>query len=289
MTTPAETFPAARRQRGVNGTPTLVGVPYDAGSSFMRGAAAAPPVIREALMSSATNRWSEGLLDTGAPGVMSDAGDLVLSNSRGALQKVEEELLQLLGDRRRPIVLGGDHSTSYAAIRAVRQHTPKLTVLQFDAHPDLYPEFEGRRDSHACQFAHLLEERCIDQLVQVGIRTMNDIQHLQAERFAVEVIDMQRWAAGDRAYTLQHPVYVSIDVDVFDPAFAPGVSHREPAGLDLRTVLTAIESINQPIVGADIVEFNPSRDPVGLTAPLCAKLVKELVATMVNWRGKPDA
>ena len=240
-------------------------------------------------MSSATNRWSEGLLDTGAAGVMTDAGDLVVPNARGALQKVEEELMQLLADRRRPIVLGGDHSISYASIRAVRQYQPRLTVLQFDAHPDLYPEFEGRRDSHACQFAHLLEERRIDQLVQVGIRTMNDVQHLQAERFAVDVIDMQRWFAGDRAYSLQHPVYISIDVDAFDPSVAPGVSHREPAGLDLRSVLTAIESVDQPIVGADIVEFNPSRDPVGLTAPLCAKLIKELVAAMVKRSGAHDA
>jgi arginase len=278
-----ETFrPCGRPPSVTTGTPTLVGIPYDASSSFLRGAAAAPPLIREALVSSATNRWSERLIDTGASGVMSDAGDLVLRNERGELPRIEEEIQQLLGDQRRPISLGGDHAISYATIHAVRQRAPKLTVLHFDAHPDLYPEFEGRRDSHACQFARLLEERCIDQLIQVGIRTMNDVQHLQAERFGVEVIDMQRWAAGDRKYTLQHPVYVSIDVDVFDPAFAPGVSHREPGGLDVRAVLTAIESIDQPIVGADIVEFNPSRDPVGLTAPVCAKLVKELVARMVT-------
>ena len=262
------------------GTPTLVGIPYDASSSFLRGAAAAPPLIREALMSSAANRWSEGLLDTAGPGVMSDAGDLVLADERIALKRIEEEITALLGDRRRPISLGGDHAISYATIRAVRQYTPKLTVLQFDAHPDLYPDFEGRRDSHACQFAHLLEERCIDQLVQVGIRTMNDVQHLQAERFAVDVIDMRQWAAGNRSYTLKNPVYVSIDMDVFDPAFAPGVSHREPGGMDVRSIIAAIEAIDQPIVGADIVEFNPSRDPVGLTAPVCAKLVKELVAAM---------
>jgi arginase family enzyme len=111
---------------------------------------------------------------------------------------------------------------------------------------------------------------------------MNDIQHLQAEKYAVETIDMRRWDAGDRQYTLKHPVYVSLDLDVFDPAFAPGVSHREPGGLDVRSVLGAIRSIDQPVVGGDIVEFNPSRDPIGLTAPLCAKLVKELVARMVQ-------
>jgi arginase len=266
----------------LTGTPTLIGAPYDGSSSFLRGAAAAPAAIREAITSDATNRWSEGLVDTGAPGVLADAGDLLLTNERTALAQIEDEIRALLGDRRRPIVLGGDHSVSYAAIRAVQKYVPTLTVLHFDAHPDLYPDFQGRRDSHASQFARLLEEQAIAQLVQVGIRTMNDVQHLQAERFGVEVIDMRRWVAGQRDYTLRNPVYVSIDVDVFDPAFAPGVSHREPGGLDVRSVLTAIQSIDQPIVGADIVEFNPTRDPLGLTAPVCAKLVKELVETMLS-------
>ena len=273
---------ALREPTMTTGTPTLVGIPYDASSSFLRGAAAAPPLIREALASSATNRWSEGLVDTSAPSVMSDAGDIVLRNERGELDRIEEELLQLIADRRRPIALGGDHAISYPAIRAVRQQAPKLTVLHFDAHPDLYPDFEGRRDSHACQFARLLDEGSIDQLVQVGIRTMNDVQRRQADHFGVEVIDMRRWDAGDRTYELRHPVYVSVDVDVFDPAFAPGVSHREPGGLDVRSVLAAIAAIDQPIVGADIVELNPSRDPVGITAPLCAKLVKELVERMIH-------
>jgi arginase len=264
------------------GIPTLVGVPYDASSSFLRGAAAAPPLIREALASDATNRWSERMVDTGAPAVMSDAGDLVIPEGRDALQRIEDEIAALLGDKRRPIALGGDHAISYATVRAVRNYAPELTVLQFDAHPDLYPDFNGRRDSHACQFARLMDERCIDQLVQVGIRTMNDVQQLQAERFGVEVVDMRMWTAGQQRLTLKHPVYVSIDVDVFDPAFAPGVSHREPGGLDVRSVITALQAIDQPIVGADIVEFNPSRDPVGLTAPVCAKLVKEIVAAMLT-------
>ena len=82
--------------------------------------------------------------------------------------------------------------------------------------------------------------------------------------------------------TMEGAVYISLDVDVFDPAFAPGVSHRESGGLSVRDVITVLQSIPGPIVGADIVEFNPAQDPVGLTAPLCAKLVKELVGRMVE-------
>src|SRR5256886_1705030 len=164
-------------------------------------------------------------------------------------------------------------------VRAVRWFHPRLSILHFDAHPDLYPEFEGDRYSHACPFARILEERLADQVVQVGIRTMNAVQRAQAERHGVEVIDMRAWVEGRRP-TLREPVYVSIDVDAFDPAFAPGVSHREPGGLTAREVLTVLHRVSVPLVGADIVEFNPAQDPSGMTATLCAKLVKEIAGKM---------
>jgi arginase family enzyme len=91
---------------------------------------------------------------------------------------------------------------------------------------------------------------------------------------------MASWEAG-RRFDLDGPVYVSIDLDAFDPAFAPGVSHREPGGFSVRDVLSVIQDLAVPMAGADIVEFNPRRDPVGLTALVCAKLVKELMSKML--------
>jgi arginase len=157
-------------------------------------------------------------------------------------------------------------------------------VLHFDAHPDLYAEFEGDRFSHACPFARVMEERLADRLIQIGIRTMNAHQRAQADRYGVEVIDMQAWVAGTRP-VVSGPVYLSIDLDAFDPAFAPGVSHREPGGLSVREVLTIIHSLSGPIVGADVVEFNPSEDPLGVTGAVCAKVVKEVVGRMVGTNG----
>jgi arginase len=193
--------------------------------------------------------------------------------------EIEAGIARLLAGGRRPIALGGDHSVTYPVLRAVGAAHPGLTVLHVDAHPDLYAEFDGDRFSHACPFARVMEERLADQLVQVGIRTMNGHQRAQAERFGVEVIDMRAWAAGARPVVCG-PVYVSIDVDALDPAFAPGVSHREPGGLTVREVLGLLQGLGGPIVGADVVEFNPSQDPIGLTAPVCAKLVKELASRM---------
>jgi arginase len=266
------------------GTPTLLGLPYDGSSSFRKGPAAAPAVIRQALHSPAGNPWTETGVDLSATGALADAGDVPLTSGADARAKIEASVRTLLESGGRPIVLGGDHSISYPVVRAVRWFHPHLSILHFDAHPDLYPEFEGDRFSHACPFARVLEEKLADQLVQVGIRTMNAVQRTQAERYGVEVIDMRAWSAGRRP-TLRYPVYVSIDTDAFDPAFAPGVSHREPGGLSVRDVLTVLQGVSVPIVGADVVELNPELDPSGVTASVCAKLVKELAGKMTRSAG----
>ena len=264
------------------GVPTLLGLPYDGASSFRRGAAAAPRLIREALRSPSSNSWSEGGVDVGAVTALADAGDVDLANVadvRGAIESAVASVLR--GGLGRPVALGGDHSVTYPVLRALRPSCPALTVLHVDAHPDLYDQFEGNRFSHACPFARVMEDRLADRLVQVGIRTLNAHQREQADRYGVEVIDMRAWASGARP-EVRGPVYLSVDVDALDPAFAPGVSHREPGGLSVRELLTIVQGIDGPIVGADVVEFNPGQDPVGLTAPVCAKIVKEIVGAMVR-------
>jgi agmatinase len=264
-----------------SGIPTLVGLPYDASSSFLRGAAAAPPAIRAALRSDASNSWSEGLLDMGLRDSLADAGDLDLPPTGEARPRIEAGIRRILDGGGRPIGLGGDHSVTYPILRALGPRHPGLTVLHVDAHPDLYQEFGGDPFSHASPFARIMEDRLAARLVQVGIRTMNRHQREQADRFGVEVIDMRTWERGVRP-RVDGPVYVTIDMDGLDPAFAPGVSHREPGGLSTRDVLGLIQSLPGPVVGADVVEFNPQQDPSDITAPLCAKLVKELAERMLS-------
>src|SRR5881398_3857051 len=208
------------------GTPTLLGLPYDASSSFLKGTAAAPPLIRQALHSPAGNPWTETGIDLGADRALGDAGDVPLGSSAAdARTKIEESVRTLLESGGRPIVLGRDHSVTYPIVRAVRWFHPKLSILHFDAHPDLYPEFEGDRYSHACPFARIMEERLADRLVQVGIRTLTAVQRVQAERYGVEVIDMRDWVAGRRP-TLREPVYVSIDLDADRKSTRLNSSHR---------------------------------------------------------------
>jgi arginase len=259
---------------------TIIGVPFDENSSFMRGAALAPARIREALHSGAMNLCAENGIDLAAEPRWQDLGDLELSAGTAALAQIEAAIGDLLAQGVSVLALGGDHAVTYPIIRAYGTQHGDLTILHLDAHPDLYDEFEGNRYSHACPFARIMEERPGMRLVQVGIRTMNPHQRAQAERFNVEVIDMGQWGQGVRP-ELKGPVYLSLDMDVLDPAFAPGTSHHEPGGLSTREVLQLLHNIEEPIVGADIVEFNPDRDPLGITATVAAKFAKEISSLML--------
>ena len=264
--------------------PTLLGIPLDGNSSYLRGPAGAPCKIREALRNEASNQWTELGVDLGAAGAFLDAGDLRLKDSRESVgedfAEIERAVGELLEKGERPVSLGGDHSVTYPVVKAFGRRYPEMTIVHFDAHPDLYDEFEGSRVSHACPFARIMEERLAKRLVQVGIRTMNGHQREQAARFGVEVVEMRALPAYDRL-RVQGPVYVSFDLDVLDPAFAPGISHREPGGMTAREAIAHLHAIEGNMVGADIVEYNPEQDVAGMTATVAAKIVKEIMGKMI--------
>jgi arginase len=165
-------------------------------------------------------------------------------------------------------------------VKAVAKGYPDLTIFHFDAHPDLYEEFEGNRLSHACPFARIMETGVAKRLVQVGIRTINRHQREQAARYGVEVVEMRALPAYERLKS-NGPVYISFDMDVLDPAFAPGISHREPGGMSVREAITHLHAIQGEIVGADLVEYNPVRDVSGMTATVGAKILKEILGQMI--------
>jgi arginase len=263
---------------------TLLGIPLDVNSSYLRGAAGAPARIREALRSDASNKWTELGVDLGAAGGFADAGDLRLGDSpekvAGDFVEIERAVGELLEKGDHPVSLGGDHSITYPILKAFAGRYRELTIVHFDAHPDLYDEFEGSKVSHACPFARIMEERLAKRLVQVGIRTMNGHQSEQASRFGVEVVQMQALPAYERL-KIRGPVYVSFDMDVLDPAFAPGIFHREPGGMTVREAVADLHAIEGNIVGADIVEYNPAQDVSGMTATVAGKILKEILGKMI--------
>lgn len=255
----------------------LIGLPTDSHSSFLRGAAAGPAAIRAALASDHSNQATEFGGELGLDLLVEDLGDLPLVESAGDADAISAAVERAAGDGSVPICLGGDHMVTFPIVSGLaRVHGP-LNILHFDAHPDLYDDFEGDPLSHASPFARIMEKGLAPRLVQVGIRTMNGHCREQAERFGVEVIEMRDFAA-DRVPIPEGPLYVSIDLDGLDPAFAPGVSHHEPGGLSTRDILSVLHRIDGGIIGADVVELNPSRDINQMTATVAAKLVKELAA-----------
>ncbi len=261
------------------GTPVLVGIPFDGQSSYLRGPAEAPSKIREAMACDASNKWTESGVDLGAPGIYEDAGDLRFQE-KDAFAAIEFEIQKLIDAGKRPVSLGGDHSITFPIIKAFAKKYAALTIFHFDAHPDLYEEFEGKPLSHACPFARIMEAGLAKRLVQVGIRTINQHQREQAQKFGVEVNEMRGLPACDRLKA-DGPVYITFDMDVLDPAFAPGISHREPGGMSVREAIAHLHSIHGAIVGADIVEHNPVRDISGMTATVAAKILKEILGKML--------
>jgi agmatinase len=259
----------------------LIGLPTDQNSSFARGAALAPPAIRAALWSDRGNLSAQSGLEIGTDVMLKDLGDLPLSDVdcaaddalilRGVTESVEADAV--------PLLLGGDHAVTYPIVAALAKLHGPLNILHFDAHPDLYADFEGNPRSHASPFARILEAGHAKHIVQVGIRTLNTHCRAQADRYNVEILPMLNFDTN-MVPILDGPLYISIDLDGIDPSEAPGVAHPEPGGLTVREVLSIIAKQRARIVGADIVELNPARDVNDITAILAAKLVREVAAQM---------
>jgi len=261
----------------------LIGIPYDGNASYLQGSALAPSKIRLMDSEESANRFCEQGKEIVEGENYKDLGDMVFTsnNSEWVYNKIKKTIQSELTATDKIICFGGDHSISFPVIEAYTKKCHNLNVLHLDAHADLYDNFENNPFSHASPFARLMEKGILNSLTQVGVRTLNTHQKEQAKRYNVSVIEMKDFNLGF-IKTLKEPLYISLDLDVLDPAFAPGISHHEPGGLTTRKLISIIQAINVPIVGADIVELNPKRDINNMTAMVAYKLFKELVSKMIN-------
>lgn len=256
----------------------LLGLAWDASSSYSRGPALAPAVINALLSSAASSPYSlsgmsieDCLADRRFPELPEDA-----EQARAVISNAVAEILEA---DMRPLSLGGDHSVTYPILRAMAERHGPLNILHIDAHPDLYDALDGDRFSHACPFRRAVEDGCVNRLVQVGIRSATPEQRVFAKERGIVMLEAGEWDRVPYA-ELVDPLYVSVDLDGIDPAFAPGVSHPEPGGLSSREAISLLGEIAVAPVGADIVELNPELDIGLLTAHLACRLVKELAAKM---------
>lgn len=262
----------------------VFGLPFDANSSFARGPALAPQRLREVLYSNSGNWFTELGFDLGEAG-WRDLGDLVLPAEAGYRGEIEEAVISVLEAGGIPLAIGGDHSVTYPLVKGGAALSGPPVILHLDAHGDLYDRLDGNRYSHATPFARIMEEGSASQLLQVGVRSLTSHQREQIERFEVRATEMRDFELTATLANLPRgPLYLSLDIDVLDPAFAPGVSHHEPGGMNVRELLSILHALKGPIIGADIVELNPLRDVGGVTAAVAAKLLKEVVGKILEGR-----
>lgn len=257
----------------------FVGLPDDSQSSYRRGCAAAPQRIRTAYNENSYNASTE--LGADLTEDVADFGD-VLSGAtwQETARRYCEVATRLLNDGKVPFFAGGDHAVTVPIVASLAALDKPIHVIQLDAHPDLYADFGGDRDSHACTAARMLEMEHVANITQIGIRTLNPPQQRLAEQVGDRLHMVAAREVAPAIPNLSHipadaSVYITLDLDAFDPAYVPGVSHPVPGGLTSRQVIDFLQTLPWKLVGMDVVEVNPSLDVNDQTAILAARLLHE--------------
>ncbi len=256
---------------GSEGKVTVFGVPYDSTTCFRPGARFGPDGIR--FFSENLEEYSLSLGKSLEEVDFCDAGNLEVSaDPKGMVESVYSFVKKV----EVPVLLGGEHSVTYPVVRALSERYTNLTVVHFDAHADLRDSYSGTPYSHACVMKRVLDLGV--PVVQVGIRSATKEEaELRQKNPNITVVD----SLSELLFLLPRintPLYFSIDIDFFDPAFAPGTGTPEPPGaspvefFDLIYKLPAVS-----VVGFDVVEVSPPYDPSGITQMLAAKIVRELL------------
>ena len=275
----------------------ILGVPYDGGVSFRPGARFAPAAIREASRFLRPGYHVE--LDTTpvARKQFVDAGDVACTPYRieTAVAQIEAAAAKLVGPERVVIALGGDHTIALPMLRATAQVHGPVALLHFDAHLDTWDTYFGEPITHGTMFRRAFEEGLLieDRSMHVGIRgPVYDREDFTRDRDAgfrtlrcsdidrigvPEAIRLVRERIGDA------PVYLSVDIDVLDPAYAPGTGTPEMGGLHSRELLQLLRGLDGlRIVGADVVEVAPAYDHADTTALAAATLVFDYMALLTR-------
>ena len=257
----------------------IFGAPLDATVSFRPGSRFGPAAIRSA--SPVLEEWSPTLQVGFDDRPFCDLGDLDLAPGEveSSLAAIQETVTGILTQGLRPLMLGGEHLVSWPAVAAAAARYPDLRVLQFDAHADLRADYMGRRHSHATVMRRIAEVVGPQRCYQVGIRSGTAEEWSYAQTTGVRFAPAARQVPAEwRADLAAGPVYVTVDIDYADPAYAPGTGTPEPGGATSAELLQCIDHLaGLRLVGADVVEVAPAYDPGGITATLAAKVVRELL------------
>jgi len=256
----------------------ILPVPYDETSTWMKGADRGPEAIMEASVNLEFYDIETGT-EVQLKGIHTLSPVTVKDSPEALVEEVYRRVSEQLGSGRFPVTVGGNHTVSIGAARAVAAAYDNLTVLQLDAHSDLRPSYEGSPFNHACAMARIRE---MAQVVQVGIRSMSaeEVPLMDRDRifFAHELYD-DRSLYARAASMLSENVYITIDMDVFDPSLIPSTGTPEPGGPSYQELMRFLRDVaaSRKVVGFDLVELCPSQNN---KAPdfIAAKIIYQLLS-----------
>jgi len=269
---------------GSRGEVALLGVPFDGTSSFRPGARFGPGAIREGSHSLETygpflDRDLRGLdyVDLGDTEVAPGAAERMVD-------QVTERVGEVLSEGMKPVVLGGEHTVTLGVLRALADHYPDLALLQLDAHADFRDEYLGERLCHATVMRRVLDYLPTERLFRLGVRsgTREELVGSGLELPLGFEGGMRDVEGLVRSLPSDAPLYVTLDLDVFDPSLVPGVGNPEPYGLTYREFIQLVRGLSwHNLVGFDVMELAPQYDPTGVSSVVAASAVREWLLYMM--------
>ena len=258
----------------------IIGIPFDATSSFRSGSRFAPNSIR--FYSDSIETFSPYFNEDIEEIDFYDAGNIevTINNFNFLLDSIEKIVGQYLSKNKKILAVGGEHLISYPLISTYKKFYPNLKVIQLDAHTDLRDEYLGEKFSHATVMRRVGEIIGYENLFQLGIRSGTKDEF----NFANKYTNLIKFSLNIENFLdkfKNFPIYLSIDLDVFDTGIFPGTGNPEPNGINFKEFIDFLNKVKDlNIVGADVVELNPEIDKTGISSVLAAEVVRELLIVL---------
>ena len=262
----------------------IFGVNYDGTTSYKPGTRFGPKAIRDVSQSLETFCPKSGkdlsnisYIDFGSLKINIDSTEAVIEKVKLATEFLNENNLK-------PLIFGGEHSITTGIIEGLVKKYPDLVLIQLDAHADLRDSYMNNKNSHACTMQRCLEKLPSQKIFQIGIRSGTK-EEFEKMRINKQLIDYQKGDENLLVKTLEQvkglPIYLTVDLDWFDPSLLPGTGTPEPGGYlwhDFEIIIRTLNKFN--LVGADIVELSPDLDLSGVSSIVAAKVARSLIMTL---------